>query len=90
MSRLGVGVPKSVGAHYIISHFPNAEHETTRDNVCPAGFCLDLVKPFDIILLFLPFGMGMFSICHFVLGMSNLFFILQRLIAMFTLSLRIL
>jgi hypothetical protein len=29
----------------------------------------------------LPFGMGMFNLCHFILGVCNLFVILQGLTA---------
>jgi hypothetical protein len=37
------------------------------------GFSPALVQSFLAIFLFLPFGMGMFTVCQFILEVCNLF-----------------
>jgi hypothetical protein len=38
------------------------------------GFSLVLVSSIFSVLAFLPFGMGIFTLCHYILKVSNLFF----------------
>jgi hypothetical protein len=79
---VGVGLKAmAVGDHIMTPHAPDARHRSTGFNVFPSGFALALVRTFLAILLFLPFEMGMFSLCHCTLEVCNLFWILQGLIA---------
>jgi hypothetical protein len=54
-----VGLPMSIKGHTIPSCAPDAWHRAC----CHVGF-QSLVWSFLAILLFLPFGMGMFTLYH--------------------------
>jgi hypothetical protein len=54
-------------------------HVATGFSVCPTGIWSCLVQSFLVILLFLPFAMEVFTLCHCIMGIYNSFFILQGL-----------
>jgi hypothetical protein len=59
----------------------NGEHGAIGFNVCPSGFesCFSAIPPFCSPIP--PFGMGIFTLCHCVLEVWNLFLTSQRFTA---------
>lgn len=74
-SRAGAGPSRPFGAQMIILQASDATHKDVGLGVCPTG----LWSHFDPVIpmpLFVLFGMEMFALCHFMLKVCNLLFIL--------------
>ena len=54
-------------------HF-DIRHGEAEFGVCPAGFGLVLVQIFFTMILFLPFGIVMYILCHCMLEIHDLVF----------------
>lgn len=68
---IGVGLPIYLRTYIVLLCVPGASHGTTGLNVCAARFwsCFCSIL---FILLFLPFGVGMFTLYNYILGLFNL------------------
>lgn len=63
---------QSTGEHIKIPHTWNVGHGVIGFSICSAGFDFALSNPF-IYSPFLSFGIGMLTMCCYVLEMCNLF-----------------
>jgi hypothetical protein len=74
---IGWGLPKPVGGHMPQCNL-DARHGAIGLNVFPARFWSILVWFILAILPFLPFGMGMFILCHYTIEVCNLLLFCYR------------
>jgi hypothetical protein len=70
----GEGLPKPSEGHVPPPCAQDTRHAVSGFNVCPAGIqsCFHPILPF--FAPFLSFEMGMLTLCHCILEVSNLFF----------------
>lgn len=77
MRGQGTGLPEPLEP-ILYSHGPQILDIVIQDLLAQLGFCLDLVPPILDMCLVLPFAMGIFTLCHFILDNHKLILILTR------------
>lgn len=72
-----VGLPKPFGAPTVPPCAQDAKYGATVSNVCSPGFW-SCFEPIVFYLLFVPFGIGVFTLCYYTLGLCKVFLIFYR------------
>lgn len=67
-----IGTAQALGTHILLPCAPDSGYGALGLNVCPSGYQSGS-GPHGFFLLFLPFGMGIFALCHCIMGLSKLF-----------------